>query len=611
MKFLKHETLTKWSAPKVCISAIAVTMSLVCIAPRTAVAGEWQLKTYDPYQEPAEYDLRRQGVNTYTGSNNNGPYSFDEPWSPLNQFGAPYPLWVNGAGAGIKCKGRGREIYQWIREGDTPEERALDNPPALVYFGVDVTAGAGANGYPDDGQQDSGSETASVTVMGEQGSPVISPDETVVSARVIRVLQAVPDGDEVKSPWCDIEATSSVGSNRVDSMGNPVWGRATTWFSFDIRLVNIYAQTPNPAGDPTLGQNEYVMVGGGPPFALPSRIAVTGPYPGATSPIIDYVRQNSGWTVARPLPGALPAIANGQDNGGVFPQFRSDQDGPPGTLMQGNGTSTQNGLPASNGDFGINSVTHLFEGATLGVSNIEVFYAAAVSTHPPGGPPGYYSSQDANGEEWADHSNPCPTPNWFYYYDQVWQNPWGIPVVYWPGDYAYFWSGDPGHIHISDLAHGDTTPTGYGAALFAILPGSPYVQHVGWENVRGIDNYTRTVTHECVHKRLHEAAVVGVNDNDVNAAGAVVGDGVPDSIETIVGLDPNTPYTTTFDDDEEVFCRMTEHSVPLANANADWADDGLNRGTPPPPNFSQRTVRSTPGYDPNTLNLPNAYAVIP
>jgi len=68
----------------------------------------------------------------------------------------------------------------------------------------------------------------------------------------------------------------------------------------------------------------------------------------------------------------------------VFPQFRSDNDGLLGTLMQGNGYDTQNGLPANNSDFGVNSVTHLFQGAPLDVSNIEVFYAAGAYTHPVG-----------------------------------------------------------------------------------------------------------------------------------------------------------------------------------------------------------------------------------
>ncbi len=298
----------------------------------------------------------------------------------------------------------------------------------------------------------------------------------------------------------------------------------------------------------------------------------------------------------------------------MFPQFRSDNDGPPGTLMQGNGTSTLNGLPASNGDFGINSVTHLFEGATLGVSPLEVFYAAGRSNHASGGPPGYFHKDDpAVGGQVADHNYPWPTPNWFYYYDQVWKNQWGIPVVFWTGAYSYWLASDPTHVHIGNEAHGLSSVQ---TDLFAIPPGGAYVQQVGAERTRGIDTYIRVATHEAVHARLNANSTAGVNDNDPHPVTLQpIGDKVPDAIELQVGLDPNNLNTASFSygGDNEVFARMCEHNLFATGGQVqqDWADDGLNKGNSPPPNLTQSTDPSNPLADPSVWNYPDALSLVP
>ena len=315
-----------------------------------------------------------------------------------------------------------------------------------------------------------------------------------------------------------------------------------------------------------------------------------------------------------------PLINN---DGVLLPQFRSDQGPPPGALMQGLGFSTLNGLPSSNGDFGARSITHTVLGTNIGTADIEVFYQTAVATHPANGTVKYceepWSVSVRNTSAHLKSDNVLIggfpfTPNWFYYYSQAWSNPWGITVAYVSDPTAYFLRsvGFDDHVHVGTLAHGDTTVNAYGAALFALLPGASYVTYVGEDNVRGFDSYARTVTHECVHKRLYEAVKASATDNDTDPTTLVnVGDGIADITELQVGLNPNTPNTTGYDNDNEVFCRMTEHSVPLVEPIADWASDGINKGAPLPPNLSQRIVRSTPGYNPNTLNLPNAYAYIP
>ncbi len=354
------------------------------------------------------------------------------------------------------------------------------------------------------------------------------------------------------------------------------------------------------------------MVGGGPPFAIPSRIAVNGPFPGATSPIIDYVRQNSGWTVARPLPNALPAIENGQDNSGVFPQFRSDNDGPPGTLMQGNGTSTLNGLPASNGDFGINSVTHLFQGAPLDVSNIEVFYQAGATTHAAGGPVKGFTHPDVGGTHSA--SDEIDTANFIYYYNQAYTSPVTIEYYVDPANtstQAYYFPGDD-HIHIAHRGHGTRLTARFQNATAGNSASA--LSFVGWEETYGIDSFVRLIAHENKHKWIYEnfhqsivdAGADSIPDTYIDANGVEQagdpdadpdGDGLPTHFERANGLDPMNALSTTLDtafgslgygDDQEVIVRLAE-SGNFGVRETDWAHDGLNHGTVPNQSLGQRT----------------------
>lgn len=263
----------------------------------------------------------------------------------------------------------------------------------------------------------------------------------------------------------------------------------------------------------------------------------------------------------------------------MSPQFRSDADGPPGTLMQGQGYSTQNGLPANNSDFGANSVTHLFQGATLGVANIEVFYYSGGYSHQVGdakwcqdtaiGTPGHLRSDYLI-------AGSSPIPNWFHYYNQAWTPP--CPVAFDPqatGPESYFDPNFPDHIHINYDAHGS-----YVTPVFEVRPGSPFVVQVGTQTHYGIDNFVAAVTHECTHKQIQEMEDGGDLDSD--------GDHLPDVLEIGGGLDPyawdssNSGY-----DDEEVYCKLQELNAE-GPREADWADDGLNHGTVPGPNPANR-----------------------
>lgn len=202
----------------------------------------------------------------------------------------------------------------------------------------------------------------------------------------------------------------------------------------------------------------------------------------------------------------------------------------------------------------------------------------------------------------VDH-HPVPTPNWFYYYSQAVTAPWGYVINYRPpfnGDTASVYFPGQDHVHIGDNAHGRLSTN-----LFAIAPGSPFVQQVGSEFSLGIDTFARVVYHECTHKKLEELIENGALDTD--------SDGVPDSVEIAAGLNPANKESirgwkavedpdTESSADNEIFCRMTERGN-QGDIDQDWADNGLNWYTPPtrpgalpvPPNRCNRNPQFLDG----------------
>jgi hypothetical protein len=371
------------------------------------------------------------------------------------------------------------------------------------------------------------------------------------------------------------------------------YGQASIQYRVDE--TTIYVKAPDPWGDPTLGQNEYVMLGGGTPFVIPCAIGVIGGDPTT----LEQVRQNAAWSLSRGLPGALSAIANGSNGSEVFPQFRSDQ-GSLGPVLAGLGFSTLNGLPGSNGAFGARDVQHHLEGSMVGVSAIEVFYASDEASHPPGGPPGYAANVDAtsatgNPIKVTDHSITAPVPNWVYYYHQV--APGSVPVEYVATDTVggYFDPQDPDHVHICTAGHsmGETylfKDWDYNRNVYALS---------GIERTWGIDTWVRILAHETKHKEIwdmygqsmKDAAGMknGVPDTIVDANGITRandpdadpdGDGLPTSYEVNGGLDPMERDTTRFGQNDGEFVAYRAMDGKLGSRPQDWASDGLNRFDP-------------------------------
>ena len=443
--------------------------------------------------------------------------------------------------------------------------------------------------------------------------------------------------------------------------------------SYAVAPFHMFPKRPEPApkGDPVLKgnpENEFVLHGKFPnldpnkygefhssnPLQILARIGVNGE--NIDFDTLNFVRQKSAWRLTRPIPHQLDNIENGQqplsaNSGEVFPQTRSDTETELGDptkqrLIKGLAFSGKNFLPESNSEFGGRVIEHIHQDNVIGKSPIEIFFSATRKEHPLSDDlryceePRQMTSRPPYHSGPPDHLSPeflVPVvPNWYYYYNKLWQNQWRVPIAYVEGDLSFVYAdviregeddeptptptpppteptpppvkpeaseyfegalftvlGVQDHAHIADFGHGVQSTT-----LFARVPDKPYVKWVGKEYTRGLDYFARLTTQEAAHKRLADAVTrrydgrIAANDQD--------NDLVPDAIEKVLGLNTNTRTTDRnwtepiWEDDgdtigvdcpdAEMLPRMCEQGL-FADPEGvlvtrDWAYGGLNHGTP-------------------------------
>jgi hypothetical protein len=225
-------------------------------------------------------------------------------------------------------------------------------------------------------------------------------------------------------------------------------------------------------------------------------------------------------------------------------------------------------LPENIDDFGKKRIILTFNNQDVHAANIEIFFPATGTLHPPGGPEGWAF--------WGDVAIfPITTPNWFYYYWQAHPDPvvrYGVRWSIWGKNTKSFYIPGNEYIHLSDdVWEGNEPVASRGIWKTTFIVKDPKGNFPDIEYARAIDAFVRAVAHEKMEKTLwEESQVSNWIDSD--------GDGVSDSRELAVGLNPNAKITfpETELDDRELYCSHQEKGL-LGNKMKDWADEhGLN-----------------------------------
>jgi hypothetical protein len=237
-------------------------------------------------------------------------------------------------------------------------------------------------------------------------------------------------------------------------------------------------------------------------------------------------------------------------------------------------------LPENIDDFGKKRIILTFNNQDVHAANIEIFFPATGTLHPPGGPEGCFLIGPI-------HLWSITTPNWMYYYWQIYPNQ---QVKYANSNYSFYYEGQD-HVHIgNDVIYGHADGIdGLGRRWETYIPEPPYsdVSPIFAYQVYGIDAYVRAVAHELEHKRIYDeyhalieqASQNGITLDDPNDD--YDGDGLPNFVEWQVGTDPERRYTLGIGwfDDNELLANFSEYNV-FGDKNKDWSDQGLNKGVP-------------------------------
>ena len=620
-------------------------------------------------------------------------------------------LYENASGIGgaaqIIADGKMRCKVHWKRNIVNGVPDVTDNPPKFVYLmmNADVKATATDGGGP--GVRDPSKEDVSVfvalddppaspapgyqnlapgyvyTAPFDTASPTNTNGSKITTATLKRGIKMdVAGRDEFWTPWIKIVGYANLPGNRSATTypGGASYPSRTEWrnggvsvmggsdaggISYGASLLNL---TLSPSPDQlaldngvasTAPLNQYLINEG-----IPTSITVQS----NDTVFTEDLRANSWWSLAGTAPALRPRLANTKTESNGTAIIRPQHPGLATSIAPNPTPTPENGLkfdvripntlpfygsddgwrfPVDNSKFGVKTLTHHIRANNIDAP-VALFFPSTGFQHPKGGPKGVHVYQDSVG---GFHEMPINTPNYFYYYDKAWQNPWGIPLTFWDENRSESVTNSTGeHIRVGYDTHGSNTIVTPGDGkietdLFAFVSGSTGLQWVGSESTRGIDTYVRVVSHECTHRLivrmlaaqnpLTKAYLYADNDPDPDS-GAMVGDGLPDVLETYVsessrgnGLSPRKTDTsgwiagqlsdagqlpgtqTGYDDlpDTEVFCRMTEHGL-FGPMDQDWANDGLNYGRPLPPNRIQRTaLHLRPVYSTSTFTYPAAGSV--
>jgi len=381
-------------------------------------------------------------------------------------------------------------------------------------------------------------------------------------------------------------------------------GSASTMNFNAMSVGTAYARTGvvvlsgvDPLGIPEVGDNEFVWSEGEPPWLWIPALArvVTGFTP--ENHTMQWLAEKIDWNVSPSLPSTglyVRMYPNGSENTFIFPRNRfEDANYEEPRFRYFLIFDMPEFLPATiGGGFGKRQLIMTFNGQPVHAANIEIFFPATATNHPflfgdegSGNPPDEGDYFVFGRPLWAAKS-----PNWFYYY-------W--IVAYWgrtdirlavnvPG--GWYEPGKP-YVYVGNDAY-----LTYQMRLFHIENRSdvlgiikPLITFVDILTIKGIHNFIYVVEHELAHKRHYETGIYPA-DPSVDSDG----DGLNDYWEEGHFLDPNSHDTTdaynrfgdTTPGDLQCIADIEAYGKLLQKKELwreDWADTGLQKGSPPPP----------------------------
>lgn len=556
---------------------------------------------------------------------------------PFWKMGHRQMVYLNAGGVGgpasLVTNGKMRYKVRWQRRNIPNADYTAMIPdasdtPTTKYFYLSMngdihTQSQDANGYS--GQRVKGNESASATLSVEGATQNLysanvthpardSGSYTFASSILNQVIKIdVAGREEFWTPWIKVNVNSALTAGRTNSQDYPGYPQRTFWSEGSVSASGSWSAsdlklTLSPSPDnialfdgSSKGLNQYTIDAG----IIPTSVSVAS----SDGDFIEWLRTHSSWNLIGNTPALRPFLDNYKDVGQSYAVVGPQHPGfapigmedvevdaepvPMPTFIPEHGlkfdvqygalTSSNSHLgwnfPADNSKFGEKTLNHVVGGTTI-PAPVALFYPSTGFQHPNGGPT--MASGLSTG-----------VPNYVYYYDQAWKNPFGTEVRFWYSNGSAYAGGN--FIKIGWDAHGKSGVIGSHTYLFAREKGTGIIRFAGYQVIRGLDLYARCIYHEGVHKRLDEAVRAGAKDKD--------GDGLPDSIESQIGTfidevnsvpwndqNPNnTGYSQTGYADNETFCRMCERDLPVGTD--DWADDGFNWGSPDAPEGPNRMKR--------------------
>ena len=373
----------------------------------------------------------------------------------------------------------------------------------------------------------------------------------------------------------------TIGLTGATASVNPV-SRSYTFGStvdYQVDAYTIVISTPNPLGRPDQGDgtNQFVYDATTPNGLLnfPGSILIAGAGAAGTAWLMRDPKDINGPHVGLTLD--LPAESVAQNwnlyDHTILSSVSADNiavkygaySGPSGSMGDG---FLYAGLPKMNSGFGNHLVTLTVDGKpTTQPAHIQTFFSALANNYP-----------SAVTDYTASSTDPTQrfyTPNWFYYYNQVYT----ATGQYQPGNQTYTdFSASPYAIHIEDQTYG----TIGGIHVYALKPGDNKISWAGDIQLSGVWLYIMVCAHEKEHQNACSDGTYAVDATSPSKPLMLTSDGdrLDNTWEDNHYFDSTLPNTTgapaygneTDAPDDEAIADIVGLGN-LLNAMDDWKQD--------------------------------------